>query len=175
MEKISLYEVTVPVFLKSLKQLDGIIEKAAAFAEEKKIEEGVLVQSRLILDQFAFARQVQIACDNAKGCTARLSGTQAPVMEDTEQTFAELRARIAKTVAFLETVKPESFEGGEERKIELPYFPGKYMFGKEYVTSYALANFFFHFTTAYSILRHHGVGLGKQDFTGALPMKEVEV
>ena len=174
MGTILLYDMTVPVFVKSLTQLSALVDKAEAFAAEKKIEEGVMLQSRLVLDQFPFVRQIQIACDNAKGCVARLTGIEAPVMEDTEASFAELKERISKTIAFLETITPEQFEGGAERKVELMYFPGKHMLGADYLSSYALANFFFHVTTAYSILRHHGVVIGKQDFMGALPFKDHE-
>lgn len=174
MKTLSLYDMTVPVFVKSLTQLGVFIDKAEAFATEKGIEEGVVLQSRLALDQFAFVRQIQIACDNAKGCVARLAGIESPVMEDNEASFAELKERIAKTIAFVESIASEQLEGGEDRKIELPYFPGKHMLGTDYVSSYALANFFFHVTTAYSILRHGGVNLGKQDFMGALPFKSNE-
>ena len=174
MKNITLYDMTVPVFTKSLNQLSSLVDKAEAFAAEKKIEESVVLQSRLVLDQFPFVRQVQIACDNAKGCVARLTGVQAPVTEDTEATFAELKDRIGKTIAFLATITPEQFEGGAERKVELPYFPGKHMSGADYLSAYALANFFFHYITAYSILRHHGLNIGKQDFMGSLPLKENE-
>lgn len=174
MKTISLYDVTVPMFVKSLTQVSAWVDKTKLFAQEKKIEEHVMLQSRLTLDQFSFVRQVQIACDNAKGCVARLAGITAPVMEDTEATFAELQERIAKTIAFLETITPEQLQEGAERKVELPYFPGKHMVGIEYLTSYALRNFLFHITTAYSILRHHGVILGKQDFMGELPLKSNE-
>lgn len=174
MKTLSLYDVTVPIFVKSLTQLSVCIDKARMFAEEKKIDEHSILQSRLVLDQFPFVRQVQIACDNAKGCTARLTGMIAPVMEDTEASFKELEERIAKTIAFLNTVTPEQFDGGMDRKVELPYFPGKHMLGSEYLLSYALQNFLFHVTTAYSILRHHGVNIGKQDFVGALPLRDNE-
>jgi hypothetical protein len=174
MKTISLYDVTVPVFVKSLTQLSAWIDKAKFFAEEKKINETTLLQSRLILDQLSFTKQVQIACDNAKGCVARLAGIEAPIMDDAEVSFAELQARIERTIAFLEIITPEQLVGGEERKIELHYFPGKHMLGSDYLTSYALRNFLFHITTAYSILRHHGVNIGKQDFMGELPLRDNE-
>lgn len=174
MKTITVYDITVLVFVKSLKQMGTWLQKARAFAADKKIEESVVLQARLALDQFSLSRQVQIACDNAKGCVARLAGIEAPVMEDTETTLAELEARIERTIAFLETITPEQLEEGIERKVELPYFPGKHMLGIEYLTSYALQNFLFHVTTAYSILRHYGIPLGKQDFVGRLPLRDNE-
>ncbi len=179
MSPIDLYAATIPPMKKALLALDGLMEKLVAHAEEKKTAripaekfEQALLNDRLIFDQFPFVRQIQIACDNAKGCAARLSGRENPSHEDAETTVAELKVRIAKTVAFLDSVKPEEIIGKEDVRVTLPYFPGKYMTGLEYVTDYALANFYFHVTTAYSILRKNGLIIGKGDFLGGLPLRD---
>jgi hypothetical protein len=173
MEKISMYNVTVPYFLRMLGNLKNILVKAEAWTKEKKIDEAILLGARLALDQFSFVKQIQVAADNAKGTAARLTGTEPPVFEDSEQTIAELIARIDKTVAYLRTFTPEQFEGSEERRITLPYFPDKYLLGLEYLNGYALPNFYFHMTTAYSILRHYGLSLGKADYAAGLEFKDL--
>ncbi len=164
--------------MKSLKALSGILDKMSAHADSKQLnwhpagmQEDALMQSRLIADQFPFVRQVQVACDNAKGAAARLAEIENPKHEDTEKTVAELKARIDKTIAFMESVKPEQIIGKEDIKIVLPYWDGKSLTGFEYVTEYLMPNFYFHITTAYSILRKNGVDLGKSDFIGGLPLK----
>jgi hypothetical protein len=172
MNKTSLYALTVPMTIKSLGNLKVILGKAKAFAEEKKIEEIVLLESRLALDQYPLVKQVQIACDNAKGTAARLANVEPPKMEDNEKTIAELETRIDTTITFVQTLTEAQFEGSEERKIPIYFMPGKYMLGFEYVTEMALPNFFFHLTTAYSILRHHGLNIGKTDFIGNLDLKD---
>jgi len=165
----SLYDFTVPVFSRALTNLSKQIDKAQAFAEHKKFDSVQLAESRLIADMFSFARQVQIACDNAKGPIARLAGIDPPKHEDTEKTFAELKARIAKTLDFIGTVKPEQFAGAETREIVLKFPQLTLTFnGHDYVTKYALPNFYFHAATAYNILRTNGVDLGKRDFIGAV-------
>lgn len=165
----SLYDLTVPVFSRALTNLSKQIDKAQAFAEQKKFDSVQLAESRLIADMFPFTRQVQIACDNAKGPIARLAGIDPPKHEDTEKTFAELKARIAKTLDFIGTVKPEQFAGAEAREIVLKFPQLTLKFnGQDYVTKFALPNFYFHATTAYNILRANGVDLGKSDFLGAV-------
>lgn len=165
--------------IKSLKALSTILDKAGAHATSKQLDwhpagmqEDALLQSRLISDQFPFIRQVQVACDNAKGAAARLAEVEIPKHEDTEKTFSELKARIEKTVAFLETIKPEQIIGKEAIKVTLPYWMGKHMTGFEYVTESLLPNFYFHVATAYSILRMNGVNIGKSDYMGTLPLKD---
>lgn len=172
MQKMSLYTTAVPMAIKSLENLKAILGKAKTFVAEKKIAEGVLLEARLALDQYPFVRQVQIACDNAKGTAARLAGVEPPKMEDNEKSLTELVTRIEKTIAFVQTLTESQFEGSEERKVPIYFYPGKYMLGFEYVTDLALPNFYFHLTTAYSILRHYGLDLGKQDFTGNVDFKD---
>jgi hypothetical protein len=165
--KISMYQATVPVSVHALKSLAAILAIGAAHAEAKKIEPPVLIQSRLFPDMFAFARQVQIACDSAKFGAARIAGVEAPSYEDNETTFAELIARVNKTVAFLETLKAEQFEGSEDKTVTWTTRSGsKEMQGLSYLQRHTLPNLYFHITTAYNILRHNGVELGKKDFLG---------
>jgi hypothetical protein len=166
---ISMYQASIPPLVHTLKNLDGILAKAAAHAEARKIDPSVLISSRLYPDMFALARQVQIASDTAKGCGARLAGQEPPKYEDTEASFPELSARIQKTVAYLETLKPESIDGSEERTITLKLRNTSITFqGMRYLLNFVLPNFYFHVTTAYAILRHNGVELGKPDFLGKL-------
>lgn len=170
----TLHTFTVPVFIKTLTALDGILTKAEAFIAEKKIDESTLLNDRLAPDMFPFIKQIQIACDNAKGAAARLSGTENPSHADEEKTLTELHARIAKTLDFVKGITEASYEGAETRKITLPYFPGKYLTGFDYVREYVLPNFFFHVVTAYDILRKQGMELGKADYVGGLPFNELE-
>ncbi len=176
MQETNLYTVTIPVIIKALTALDKILDKAAAHADARKTAkrtfEESLLESRLVFDQFPFASQVRIACDNAKGGAARLAGIEPPAFEDNEKTIPELKARIAKTLDFVRSVKPEQIIDQEARKISLPYWGGKHTTAFEYATEYLLPNFFFHVTTAYDILRHNGVPLGKGDFIGGLPLKD---
>jgi hypothetical protein len=166
---ISMYQVSVPVFLKTLANLSAILDKGAAFAEAKKVDPSVLLGYRLAPDMLSFARQVQIASDHAKRATARLAGVEAPVYEDTEASFAELEARIDKTVAFIKTVKPAQIDGSEAREITLKLGGNaRTLSGQTYLLHNALPNFFFHVTTAYAILRHCGVEIGKSDFLGQI-------
>jgi hypothetical protein len=180
MSETNLYTVTVPPMIKSLKALSGLLDKLDAHASQKqldwhppKTQESALLNSHLIADQFPFVRQVQVACDNAKGAAARLAGVEAPKFEDNEKTVAELKARIEKTIAFVETIKPEQIIGKEMAKVSLPFWEGKSLYGFEYVTEYLIPNFYFHVATAYSILRANGVGIGKSDYLGPLPLKEL--
>ena len=165
---ISMYEASIPVFIRMLKNLAAILAKGAAYAEAKKIEPAVLVNSRLFPDMFPLARQVQIASDAAKGCGARLAGREPPKFEDNEATFPELLTRIDKSIAYLETLKPEQINGSEQRTITLQIRNKTVNFlGMPFLLNFALPNFYFHVTTAYDILRHCGVEIGKQDFIGA--------
>jgi len=166
---LSMYQASVPVFLRTLAALAGILDKAAAHAAQRKIEPSVLLNARLFPDMFAFVRQVQLAADFAKGASARLAGIDVPKFADTESTFDELQARIAKTVDFLKTLTPAQIDGSENRDITIPLGGQPQSFkGQPYLLHFALPNFFFHATTAYDILRHCGVEVGKRDFIGPL-------
>ena len=175
MQETSLCSVTVPVMAKALEAFSKILDKAAAYAESKKTPkrtfEEALLNDRLIFDQFPLATQVRIACDNAKGGAARLAEVEIPAFEDNEKTIAELQARIAKTLAFLKTIKPEQIIGKEGIKVSLSYWDGKSLTGFEYATQYLIPNFRFHVVTAYAILRKNGVPIGKSDYIGVLPLK----
>ena len=164
---ISMYQASAPRFANTLKNLATILDKAKAHAAVKKIDEQVLTSSRLFPDMFALARQVQIACDTAKGAVARLAGVEIPKHEDSEKTFDELRERIARTLAFIASVKAAQIDGTEDKEIVLKLqgkdVPTK---GMTYLLGRAWPNFYFHVTTAYNILRHNGVELGKGDFIG---------
>jgi uncharacterized protein len=164
-----LYEMTVPPFIQMLENLDRFFVKAVAHAEARRFDAGVLLTSRLAPDQFHLIRQVQIACDAAKLCAARLAGKTAPKHDDGETTLAELQARIRGTVEYLRSFGPSDFEGAAERRITTPRWEGRHLTGWSYATAYALPNFYFHVTTAYSILRHNGVDVGKADYLGPLP------
>ena len=167
MQKISMYRACVPTFARALNSLADILEKAQAHAEAKKLDPAVFVGSRLYPDMFPLNRQVQIASDAAKGGAARLAQVQPPAYEDNEATFPELIARVRKTVAYLETLKPEQFDGSEERTVSWQSrSTTKSMQGLPYLLHQVLPNVYFHVTTAYDILRHNGVELGKQDFLG---------
>jgi len=165
--KISMYDACVPPGIRMLNSLAAILEKAAAHAEAKKIDPVVLVNARLYPDMFPLVRQVQIASDSAKGGAARLVGLAPPSYEDNEKTFPELIERARKTVAFLETLKPAQFEGAENRTINWKTrTTERTMQGEPYLVHQVLPNVYFHVTTAYNILRHNGVELGKMDFLG---------
>ncbi|HWT55250.1 MAG TPA: DUF1993 domain-containing protein [Rhodocyclaceae bacterium] len=165
---ISMYQASIPVFIRGLENLSHILAKGAAHAEAKKVDPSVFITSRLYPDMFALARQVQIASDTAKGAAARLSGIENPSFADTESTFPELQERIAKTIVFLKSIKPEQIDGSEDRPVVLPTRSrGDIHFtAQNYLLQQALPNFYFHVTTAYAILRHNGVELGKWDFYG---------
>jgi hypothetical protein len=150
-----------------LKNLSAILEKAQAHAEAKKIDPDVLLESRLYPDMLPLVRQVQIASDNAKGAVARLAGVEVPKYEDTEETIADLRARLARTVDFVESIKPAQIDGSEANDIHLKLGPREVTWkGMQYLLGFALPNFYFHVVTAYDILRHNGVEVGKRDFIG---------
>ncbi len=167
---LSMYHASIPPIIRGLSNLRTVLQKAAAHAEIKKIDPSVLVAMRLAPDMFPLSRQVQIASDTAKGAAARLAGVEPPKYEDTEATFPELVARIDKTIAFLETFKPDQIDGSEERTVVLPLRDGSMTFqGMAYLLVFVLPNFYFHATTAYDILRHAGVEIGKQDYLGKIP------
>lgn len=172
MQKTSLYTLAVPMTIKSLQNLKAILGKAKVFIDEKKVEDMVLLEARLAIDQYPLVKQVQIACDNAKGTAGRLANVELPKMEDNEKTLAELETRIDKTITFVQSLTEAQFEGCEEREIPIYFFPGKHLLGFEYVTEMALPNFYFHLTTAYSILRHVGLNIGKTDFIGNVDFKD---
>jgi len=167
---LSMYQASVPVFIRGLDNLSAILHKAAAYAEARKIDPSVLINARLYPDMLPLSRQVQIATDNAKGAAGRLADVERPAYEDNETRFEELQARIAKTIVFLKSIKPEQIDGSEERTITLKVGPNDRVYqGQPYLLGFALPNFFLHVTTAYSILRHTGVELGKTDFIGPQP------
>ena len=164
---ISMYQATVPAIIRAINNLMTILEKAAAHAEAKKIEPSVLLASRLFPDMFPLSKQVQLASDIAKAGSARLAGAEPPSFEDNEKTFAELVERLRKTVAYLESLKPEQIDGSEDRTVTWKTRTStRSMQGLPYLLNHVTPNVFFHCTTAYNILRHNGVELGKQDFLG---------
>jgi len=164
---ISMYTASVPVFVQFLTALSGVLKKAADHAAAKKIEPSVLIGARLFPDMLALARQVQIATDHAKGSVSRLAGVEIPSFADTEATFEELEARIAKTLSYIQGFKPGQIDGSDDKQITLNLHGNVFEFtGADYLTRWALPNFFFHTTTAYAILRHAGVEIGKRDFMG---------
>ena len=157
---------SIPNCIRTLNALSGLLEKGAASAQARKIDPLVLTSARLAPDMFALARQVQIACDAAKNGVARLSGVDAPKFEDTEITFEQLQARIVKTIDFLRSVTAESLAGSEDKVVTFPAGPERVlkMKGNAYLTQWMLPNLYFHTVTAYNILRHNGVDVGKTDY-----------
>jgi hypothetical protein len=162
---ISMYRASTPAFVQTLSALAKIIDKAAAHCAAKKIDPTTLLNTRLYPDMFPLVRQVQIACDFAKNTAARLAGVEAPSIPDEEKTLEELKSRIAKTIDFVNSVPPSQIDGSEEKDITFPV-GGKPMTlkGEPYLVNFALPNFYFHATTAYDILRHCGLEIGKRDF-----------
>ena len=164
-----MYSLSAPVFVRMLRNLDAVLDKGAAYAAARKIEPAVLVNARLFPDMFPLVTQVRIAGDFAKGAVARLIGSEPPKYEDNEASFDDLKARIAKTIAYVETFKPEQFEGSETRTVTMKMRGEDKSFdGLTYLANIVLPNFYFHVTTAYDILRHNGVELGKRDFVGPI-------
>ena len=166
---LSMYAASVPVFRQILGSLAAILEKAESHADLKKLEPQALLQARLFPDMFPLLRQVQVAADFAKGTVARLGGLEVPRYEDVEDDFASLQARIARTLAFIESVPREAIDAGIDREITVGTGANQREFksGQPYLLHYALPNFYFHATTAYAILRHNGVEIGKRDFIGS--------
>ena len=166
---ISMYEISIPVLTRGLTNLSAILDKAAAHAAAKKFDSAVLASSRLFPDMHPLVRQVQIACDTAKGAAARLAEVEVPKHEDTEVTFAELKTRIAKTVDFLKTISAAQVKDAESRSIEIKFPNGAWKFtGIDYLTGFVLPNFYFHSSMVYALLRKAGVEVGKGDFLGAI-------
>ncbi len=166
---VSIYDFSVPVLTRGLTNMSAILDKAAAHAAAKKFDSAVLAQARLFPDMHPLVRQVQIACDTAKGAAARLAGIDVPKHEDTEATFADLKARIAKTVDFLKTVTAAQVKDAESRDVEIKFPSGSWKFtGLAYLTDFVLPNFYFHEAMVYALLRKNGVEIGKRDFLGAI-------
>ena len=164
---LSMHRASVTVFKQMLSNLDAILDKAKVYAETRKIDPNALLTARLAPDMFHLIKQVQVASDQSKGCVARLAGIDPPKYEDNEQTFADLKARIAKTIAFFDSIKPEQIDGSEDRKVVLTLGGQEYPFkGADYLLGYATPNVYFHVTAAYMILRHNGLEIGKRDFIG---------
>ncbi len=164
---ISMYQASVPRFVSILGNLSNILDKAQAHVDAKKIDETALTNYRLFPDMLSFTKQIQIACDSAKGVVARLAGVEIPVFEDNEKTLAELKARIAKTQAFLQSVTAAQIDGTEDKGIVVKRGDKETHYkGMQFLLGHALPNFYFHVTTAYAILRHNGVELGKRDYLG---------
>ncbi|NMV38402.1 DUF1993 domain-containing protein [Ralstonia insidiosa] len=163
----SMYEFLVPTANRMLGNLSALLDKAAAHAEAKKFDPANLMTARLAPDMHPFTRQVQIACDQAKGAAARLSGAEPPSYPDVEATIPELKARIAKTLEYVNSVDPAAFAGSEDRTVTLKSPKGELQFsGIDYLRGFMLPNFYFHITTAYALLRHNGVEIGKFDYLG---------
>lgn len=167
-----LYETTVPQFQKMLTSLSHLLDKAAASADQRKFDVDVLLHSRLYPDQFNFTRQVQSATDSAKLCIARLTGIEAQVHDDKEKTLGELKTRVQDVLKYIGSVKPENFKGAAEKRITNKRWEDKSLSGENYALQFALPNFYFHVTTAYAILRHNGVEIGKKDYMGELPFNK---
>lgn len=164
---LSMYQQSVPVLVRALGNLRAFLAKGAAHCEAKKLDPFALTSFRLYPDMFPMSRQVQIACDISKGCVARLSGATAPVFEDTERTFAELDARIEKTLAFVRSIPADQIDGTENKAVVIKTpFRDLNFEGQDYVQKFVLPNVYFHSATAYNILRHNGVDVGKMDFLG---------
>jgi uncharacterized protein len=165
--RISMHALSIDIFTNALTNLSVLLEKGAAYAAARKFDSSVLVSSRLAPDMLPLAKQIQIACDVAKNSAARLAGTQPPRFEDNEKTIEELRARIAKTLDYLKSIPASALEGSEDRDIKVPAGERTLEFkGLAFVQRWALPNVFFHVTTAYNILRHNGVDIGKRDYLG---------
>ena len=164
---ISMYQASVPRFVNMLSNLSNIIDKAQAHVDARKIDAAVLPAVRLFPDMLPLTSQVQIACDSAKGAVARLAGVEIPAFEDTEKTLADLKARIAKTVAFIQTLNAAQIDGTEDKEIVLKRGDKETRYtGMQFLLGHAVPNVYFHITTAYNILRHNGVEIGKRDYRG---------
>lgn len=165
---LSMYQASTPQLKKMLGNLSALLKKGEVFAASKNINENVLVEGRLFPDMLPLSKQVQIACDQVKGGMARLAGIEPPKFDDTETTLAQLQERIAKTIQFLDTIGPEQIDGSEAKEIKFSIKEWHFEFvGQQYLLTWIIPNFYFHVTTAYDILRHNGVEIGKSDFLGA--------
>lgn len=168
---MNLYDATIPVFTKMLHNLESWLDKATAFAEQKKFDPEIFVQLRLAPDMYPLTRQIQAACDTAKYAAAKMAGKEPPVHPDTETNLAELRARLATCIKYLETFTREDFVNCEERTVSHEWMRGKTLRAGDYLDHFVLPNLYFHLTAAYAILRHNGVTLGKMDFLASLPFQ----
>lgn len=165
---ISMYQISLPIFVRQLNGLAGCMKKAQAVYAEKKYDESTLLSCRFYPDMFSFAKQVQIATDHARNCAALLAGLEAPKYEDNETSLAQLIARVEKTIAYLKTIKPEQVDGAEGKTVIVKMRDREMNFtGLELLQNRSMPNFYFHTTTAYDIIRHNGVEIGKRDFMGA--------
>lgn len=167
-----MYELVTKQFTKMLNNMNAILEKATHTAETKKFDMTYLINARLAPDQFNFIRQVQIMCDTAKKGAAQLAGKEAPVHQDTENSVAELKARISSVATYLEKFSEGDFAEAKTRKIINPRWDGQHLTGEEFLLQHVIPNFYFHMTTAYAILRHNGIDVGKKDYLGAMPLKK---
>lgn len=166
---LAMYDISIPTFVRMLVNLSALLQKGAAYSTAKKIDATILPASRLFPDMLPLTKQVQIATDSAKGCAARLAGQQPPVYEDSEKTLDELIARVQKTIDYLNTFNPLQINGSETRDIELKVGSYELKFsGRDYLERFAMPNFYFHVVTAYNILRHNGVDIGKQEYLGKI-------
>ncbi|NOS73852.1 MAG: DUF1993 domain-containing protein [Methyloglobulus sp.] len=162
---ISMYQASIPHFVLMLGNLSSILDKTSAHAEAKKIDQSVFINARLAPDMYPLSRQIQISADMAKACVARLAGIEAPRYEDNETTLAELQARITKTIAFLQSVDSDQIDGSEDRTVTIKMHDKEVVYtGQHYLLEIIIPHFYFHATTAYGILRHHGVDIGKSDY-----------
>jgi len=162
-----MYQASVPRFVNILGNLSNILDKAQAYVDSKKLDPAVLTTYRLFPDMLPMTTQVQIACDAAKGVVARLAGVEIPAFEDNEKTLADLKARVAKTVAFIQTVTPSQIDGTEDKEIVIKRGDKETRYkGMQFLLGHAIPNFYFHVTTTYNILRHNGVEIGKRDYLG---------
>jgi len=167
---LSMYQATAPVFIQVLGALSNVLDKAQAHAAARKIDPAVLIAARLAPDMLPLGKQVQIACDFAKGAMVRLAGGEVPSWSDAERTFDDLKERIRKTLDYVQSFKPDQIDGSEEREVKLTVAGAPIVFkGQPYLLHFVLPNFFFHAATAYAILRHNGIELGKRDFMGQVP------
>lgn len=164
------YSLCVTFPIQRLTAMSALLDTIKTQAKAKGMSDEAVLELRLAPDMFPFSKQIQVMTDNAKGMAARLGGKAIPAFEDSETTLDELKARLEKTIAFLQTLTPEDFIGAEKREARFPYFPGLHMVGEAYLTGYAIPNFLFHATTAYNILRNHGFEIGKKDFMLSLPL-----
>ncbi len=167
-----IYEMTNTMFVKALENLSQMLDKASLYAETKKFDMEVLFQSRLAPDQFPMVRQIQIACDTAKLGASRLTGKEVKSHDDSEKTLSEVKARVASVIEILKSMKVADYADAETRKITTPRWNGEHMVGTDFALHHMIPNFYFHVTTAYAIMRHNGVEVGKKDFLGALPMRK---
>ncbi|MFZ2593255.1 MAG: DUF1993 domain-containing protein [Minisyncoccia bacterium] len=173
MKNITLYEITVPLFIKTLENIDAQLEKAIIFAEQRNADVNKLLHDRIVFDQFPLVKQIQICTDIAKRTTGYIAGIEIPKYEDTETTMPEIKNRIEKTLTYIRSVTPEQFEGKDNMLIPMSWMPTKGLYAAEGACIYTVPNFLFHATLAYEILRKNGVALGKMDYIGQLPLVDV--